>query len=134
MGRAEEMGVVMTCELTTYAPDEDEEANEITFTPTSLVSKIIMKVPPHTTHPRPSPLSPPPLVFADWGLQSEWLHSALLELDSPSTQLILTIRTSPTKPHFRLSTTSDWGGAEVDYPNERNVLETFMSERAISNS
>lgn len=44
--RAEEMGVVTTCELTTYALDEDEEANEISFTPHSLVSKIIMKVPP----------------------------------------------------------------------------------------
>jgi len=54
------MGVVTTCELTTYAPDEDEEASEIAFTPTSLVSKIIMKVasrsltlPPPTSRPYP---------------------------------------------------------------------------------
>ena len=46
ISRAEENGVVTTCELTTYAPDEDEDSNEITFTPTSLVSKIIMKVNP----------------------------------------------------------------------------------------
>ena len=42
--RAEENGVVTTCELTTYAPDEDEDSNEISFNPTTLVSKIIMKV------------------------------------------------------------------------------------------
>lgn len=105
---AEENGVVTTCELTTYAPEEDEETNGITFEPSTLQSKIIMK--------------------------SEWLHSALLELDSPSTTLVLTLRTSPRKPHFRVSTTSEWGGAEVDYPNERNVLEIFMSERGVSNS
>jgi hypothetical protein len=43
-GSAEENGVVMTSELTTYAPDEDEDSDEIVFSPTSLVSKIIMKV------------------------------------------------------------------------------------------
>jgi hypothetical protein len=42
--RLEEMGVVTTCELTTYAPDEDEDSNEITFQPVTLVSKVIMKV------------------------------------------------------------------------------------------
>jgi hypothetical protein len=41
---AEENGVVTTCELTTYAPDEDEDANEIAFNPITMVSKIIMKV------------------------------------------------------------------------------------------
>src|SRR5579859_4552856 len=41
---AEENGVVTTCELTTYEPDEDEETNEIVFNPNILVSKIIMKV------------------------------------------------------------------------------------------
>jgi len=41
---AEENGVVTTCELTTYEPDEDEETNEIIFNPNILVSKIIMKV------------------------------------------------------------------------------------------
>ena len=107
-----------TCELTTYAPDEDEDLNEITFTSTSVVSKIIMKVTRKST-----------LLTR----QSEWLYSALLELDSPSTTLVLTLRTSPSKPHFRLSTTSEWGGTEVDYPNERNVLEIFMSERNFSN-
>jgi hypothetical protein len=35
----------MSCELTTYEPDEDEDSNEIGFKPTSLVSKVIMKVP-----------------------------------------------------------------------------------------
>jgi len=66
-------------------------------------------------------------------MKSEWLHSALLDLDSPSATSVLTFRTSPRKPHFRLSTTNEWGGADVDYPNERNVLETFMSERSVSN-
>lgn len=42
--RAEENGVVTSCELTTYAPDEDEDINEIVFNPTTLVSKVIMKV------------------------------------------------------------------------------------------
>jgi len=67
-------------------------------------------------------------------MKSEWLHSALQELNTPSTTQVLTLRTSPRKPHFRLSSTSEWGGAEVDYPNERNVLETFICERAVSNS
>ena len=43
-GSSEENGVVMTSELTTYAPDEDEDSDEISFSPTSLVAKVIMKV------------------------------------------------------------------------------------------
>jgi Repair protein Rad1/Rec1/Rad17 len=43
-GSSEENGVVMTSELTTYAPDEDEDSDEIAFSPASLVSKVIMKV------------------------------------------------------------------------------------------
>jgi cell cycle checkpoint protein len=56
------------------------------------------------------------------------------ELDSPTPPHILTLLTSPQKPHFRLSTASDWGGAQVDYPNERSVLEVFQCEKAASNS
>ena len=78
-------------------------------------------------------LNPAPL-FAPLTLETELLHSALLELDTPSTSQILTLHTSSSKPHFRLSTTSDWGGAQVDYPNDRTVLEVFMSEREASNS
>ena len=48
---AEENGVVTTCELTTYEPDEDEESNEIVFSPNTLVSKIIMKVVPPSSCP-----------------------------------------------------------------------------------
>jgi hypothetical protein len=62
--RAEEGGVVTTCELTTYAPDEDEEDNEIAFSAESLVSKIIMKVPtspfPNTSPHFPTLSSPLP--------------------------------------------------------------------------
>ena len=43
----------MSCELTTYEPDEDEDSNEIGFKPTSLVSKVIMKV-PYSTFQSPS--------------------------------------------------------------------------------
>ena len=42
--RAEEGGVLTTCELTTYAPDEDEEITRVAFEPSSIVSKVIMKV------------------------------------------------------------------------------------------
>ena len=55
-----------------------------------------------------------------------------MELDTPSPNLVLQISTSPQKPHFRLSTSSEWGGAEIDYPNERNVLEIFLAERQSS--
>lgn len=68
-GSAEEGGVVTTCELTTYEPDEDDDSNEIGFDSNSLVSKIIMKVfrpslEPSTTsltpfYPPFSPIRPP---------------------------------------------------------------------------
>jgi len=49
--------VVTTCELTTYEPDEDDESNEIVFSPNTLLSKIIMKVHPSSPlSPYPSPL------------------------------------------------------------------------------
>jgi len=35
---------VTTCELTTYAPDEDEDTNAVAFEPSSIVSNVIMKV------------------------------------------------------------------------------------------
>jgi len=37
---------VTTCELTTYAPDEDEDTNAVAFQPSSIVSNVIMKVTP----------------------------------------------------------------------------------------
>ena len=80
------------------------------------------------------PFSPPLRCFFPLTLKTEWLYSALSELDTASASQILTLHTSPSKPHFRLSTTSDWGGAQVDYPNDRTVLEVFMSEREVSNS
>jgi hypothetical protein len=46
----EEGGVVTTCELTTYELDSESEGDsvDISFTPHTLTTKIIMKVP----HPR----------------------------------------------------------------------------------
>ncbi|OLL27063.1 DNA damage checkpoint control protein rad1 [Neolecta irregularis DAH-3] len=100
----EENGVLTTCELTTY---EAEEEFNISLSDGGLASKIIMK--------------------------SEWLHDAIQELETPQTEH-LTIRTSPRKPHFRLGSYGNLGSAEMDYPNDRSVLETFICPDVVKNS
>ncbi|ODQ55904.1 Rad1-domain-containing protein [Saitoella complicata NRRL Y-17804] len=100
----EEGGVVTTCELTTYEP---EEQLDISLAEGGLAQKIIMK--------------------------AEWLHDAIQELETTSPEVI-TIRSSPRRPHFRLSSRGSLGSTEMDYPNDRTVLETFICPELIENS
>ncbi|KAG2120949.1 Rad1/Rec1/Rad17, partial [Suillus discolor] len=75
-------------------------------------------------------------------LSSFWLHDALSELD-PSCEKITLIanpvadvqsahRGIPTKPLFRIQGTGAFGSTEMDYPNDREVLETFECSRSVS--
>lgn len=91
----QEGDVVTDCKLTTYAPPH---LAEIELLKDPAPHKIIMR--------------------------SEWLHEALSELTDNGGKII-TIRQSPTKPYFRLYTKGIHGSAQMDYPNERGVLETF---------
>lgn len=100
----EENGVVTTCSLTTYEPDELAEL-ELEMTP--MPDKIIMR--------------------------SEWLSDAMSELDSHGGE-VLSIRQSPNRPWFRLGVKGMLGSAQMDYPNDRSVLETFNCRADVKNS
>ncbi|KAG2366782.1 Rad1/Rec1/Rad17, partial [Suillus spraguei] len=71
-----------------------------------------------------------------------WLRDALAELD-PSCEKITLIanpvanvqsaqRGVPAKPLFRIQGTGVFGSTEMDYPNDREVLETFECSRSVS--
>ena len=66
-------------------------------------------------------------------MRSEWLHEALNELTDNGGKIV-SIRQSPVKPHFRLTTKGTHGTAQMDYPNDRNVLEVFDCYGEIRNS
>lgn len=100
----EENGVVTTCSLTTYEPDDLAEL-ELEIEP--IPDKIIMR--------------------------SEWLSDALSELESHGGD-VLSIRQSPARPWFRLSVKGLLGSAQMDYPNDRSVLETFNCRADVKNS
>lgn len=100
----EENGVITTCSLTTYEPDNLAELElEINCIP----DKIIMR--------------------------SEWLSDAMIELDSHGGD-VLSIRQSPQRPWLRLSVKGILGSAQMDYPNDRSVLETFSCKADVKNS
>lgn len=99
----EEQGVTTTCSLTTYEPDELAEL-ELESDP--VPDKIIMR--------------------------SEWLSDAISELDGSAAD-VLTIRQSPSRPWFRLSVKGLLGSAQMDYPNDRSVLETFQCRADVKN-
>lgn len=100
----EENGVTTTCALTTYEPDQLAELELESDPPPS---KLIMR--------------------------SEWLSDAISELDSNGGD-VLTIRQSPKRPFFRLSVKGLLGSAQMDYPNDRSVLETFTCKIDVKNS
>lgn len=100
----EENGVVTTCALTTYEPEDLAEL-ELEMNP--MPDKIIMR--------------------------SEWLSDAMSELDSHGGD-VLSIRQSPQRPWFRLSVKGILGSAQMDYPNDRSVLETFNCRADVKNS
>ncbi|KAH7910613.1 Rad1/Rec1/Rad17 [Hygrophoropsis aurantiaca] len=108
-------GPTTTCEITTYDP---EPMIELPFDGDQTVLKIIFK-------------------------SSSWLREALSELD-PSCDKITFIsnpaddvrraqpRNAATKPLFRILATGSFGSTEMDYPNDREVLETFECTHPIS--
>lgn len=96
----EEAGVITSCELTTYEPDPPSRMG---FDDDRRVQKIIMK--------------------------SEWLKDALLDVDSTSTKVsFLTYppQSASTVPTFRLCTNSLMGTSEMQFPSDRDVLDTFQ--------
>ncbi|THH21077.1 hypothetical protein EW146_g419 [Bondarzewia mesenterica] len=105
-------GLTATCEITTY---EAEPHLELPFDAEQTVLKIILK--------------------------SSWLRDALSELD-PSCEKLTFIGNPPTqtassrastsrtpgpvaKPMLRIQAAGTFGSTEMDYPNDREVLETF---------
>ncbi|EGN96243.1 hypothetical protein SERLA73DRAFT_185884 [Serpula lacrymans var. lacrymans S7.3] len=102
-------GPTTTCEITTF----DSEPNiELPFDADQLVLKIIFK-------------------------SSSWLRDALSELDPSCDKLTFIanpaadVRRGPRlgraqeKPLFRIQASGTFGSTEMDYPNDREVLETF---------
>ncbi|KAI9056960.1 Rad1-domain-containing protein [Trametes sanguinea] len=97
-------GPTATCEITTWDP---EPRLELAFDSDAAVLKIILK--------------------------SSWLRDALSEID-PSTEKLTIIGNPPPPPGraartsappcFRLKAVGQFGSTEMDYPNDREVLET----------
>ncbi|EJD05934.1 Rad1-domain-containing protein [Fomitiporia mediterranea MF3/22] len=107
-------GPTTTCELVTYEPD-DQLSLEIDSQ--DIVIKCIFK--------------------------SSWLRDALSEVD-PSCEKITFIgnptvpetslqRGSP-RPLFRIQAVGPFGSTEIDYPNDREVLEAFECDSNVSYS
>ncbi|KAK0434060.1 Rad1/Rec1/Rad17 [Desarmillaria tabescens] len=110
-------GPTTTCEISTY---DAEPHLELPFDLEKMVLKIILK--------------------------SEWLRDALSELD-PSCEKLTFIGNPPPredpqrqkaksrvglKPMLRIQATGTFGSTEMDYPNDRDVLETFDCAQTIS--
>ena len=100
----EDQSIVTKCELTTYEPDDLVDL-ELRSDP--IPNKIIMK--------------------------GEWLVDAITELDASQTD-ILNIRQCPRRPFFRISAKALLGSIQMDYPNERSVLETFICSTESKNN
>ncbi|KIJ69664.1 hypothetical protein HYDPIDRAFT_106321 [Hydnomerulius pinastri MD-312] len=116
-------GPTTTCEIATFDPEPNIE---LPFDGDQTVLKIIFK-------------------------SSSWLRDALSELD-PSCEKITLICNPPAdsthrrgatsgggtgagaggKPLFRIKASGAFGSTEMDYPNDREVLETFECARSVS--
>lgn len=106
-------GPTTTCKITTFDP---EPHLELEFDNSQMVLKIILK--------------------------SSWLRDALSELD-PSCDKLTFIGTPPleqgsrqrprddAKPMLRIQAAGTFGSTEMDYPNDRDVLETFECRRSV---
>ncbi|KAF9048296.1 Rad1-domain-containing protein [Hymenopellis radicata] len=109
-------GPTTTCEISTY---DAEPHLELPFESERMVLKIILK--------------------------SSWLRDALSELD-PSCEKLTFIGNPPPsedpgqarkvkvalKPMLRIQATGTFGSTEMDYPNDRDVLESFECSRIVS--
>ncbi|KAI0345214.1 Rad1-domain-containing protein [Trametopsis cervina] len=97
-------GPTVTCEVTTFDP---EPRLELPFDADQTALRIILK--------------------------SSWLRDALSEID-PSCEKLTIIGSPPppegraprasAPPRLRLKAVGNWGSTEMDYPNDREVLET----------
>ncbi|KAH6918975.1 Rad1/Rec1/Rad17 [Coprinopsis sp. MPI-PUGE-AT-0042] len=113
-------GPTTTCEITTYDPEPQLDLN---FDNSKLVLKIILK--------------------------SSWLRDALSELDPSCEKLTLMGNPSldesrdpsstgrrpqkraPTTPLFRIQANGTFGSTEMDYPDDKEVLETFECSQRV---
>ncbi|KAF5360515.1 hypothetical protein D9756_004883 [Leucocoprinus leucothites] len=112
------VGPTTTCEISTYEP---EPYLDFGFDPEKVVLRIILK--------------------------SSWFRDALSELD-PSYDKLTFIsnppemsdnpmtgksrRRNPTKPILRIKAGGNFGSTEMDYPNDRDVLESFECMQSVS--
>ncbi|KIJ17110.1 hypothetical protein PAXINDRAFT_175701 [Paxillus involutus ATCC 200175] len=116
-------GPTTTCEISTFDPEPNIE---LPFDGDQTVLKIIFK-------------------------SSSWLRDALSELD-PSCEKITFISNpaldvgrgtggrrgsaggtgGPSKPLFRITASGAFGSTEMDYPNDKEVLETFECSRSLT--
>ncbi|KAF9444331.1 Rad1-domain-containing protein [Macrolepiota fuliginosa MF-IS2] len=111
-------GPTTTCEISTYEP---EPQLDLDFDNDRMILKIILK--------------------------SSWFRDALSELD-PSCDKLTFVSNPPemtnnprngkqrkgsaTKPILRIKAGGNFGTTEMDYPNDRDVLESFECTRSIS--
>ncbi|GJF00585.1 Rad1-domain-containing protein [Phanerochaete sordida] len=104
-------GALATVELTTFDP---EPALELPFDSDRTVLKIILK--------------------------SSWLRDALSELDTSSEKLTIIGNPAPppgraqrgSAPRLRLKAVGTFGSTEMDYPNDREVLETCECDDVVN--
>ncbi|KAJ3051060.1 ssDNA endodeoxyribonuclease [Rhizophlyctis rosea] len=97
--------IVTQCRVSTYDPDEMLDLQSV-FAEERTVCKVIMK--------------------------STWLKSAFSEIDTTATSISLLL--SPHPPFFRLSASGLAGEAEMDYPKDTDVLESFQCYDTINYS
>ncbi|EPQ58545.1 Rad1-domain-containing protein [Gloeophyllum trabeum ATCC 11539] len=101
-------GPTATCELTTFDP---EGPVEIEFAQNTVNMHIILK--------------------------SSWLRDALSELDPSCEKLTFVCTPAPQgnnasrTPLFRILAEGMFGSTEMDYPNDREVLETFICTQPV---
>ncbi|KAJ7677254.1 Rad1/Rec1/Rad17 [Mycena rosella] len=117
-------GPTTTCEITTY---EAEPHLQLPFEPDRMQGKPVSPV--KSTH--------------QLRTQSSWLRDALSELD-PSCDKLTFIGNPPpatngkqrrladATPMLRIQAAGTFGSTEMDYPNDRDVLETFECTRPVS--
>ncbi|GAA95265.1 hypothetical protein E5Q_01921 [Mixia osmundae IAM 14324] len=112
----EESGVVTTCEITTFVP---EEILDISFREELRVQKVIMK--------------------------SEWLLNALSEAEKSCDRICFTfasaednpaaIRAGRPRPLFRVEALTDVGSsAEMEFPFDQDIVESFECVGMVSNT
>ncbi|TFK46027.1 Rad1-domain-containing protein [Heliocybe sulcata] len=103
-------GPTATCEITTFDSDPEDRL-EVEIDNEDIALKVILK--------------------------SSWLRDALSELDpscekltffgNPPSQSNNTSRSTPS-PLFRILAEGMFGSTEMDYPNDREVVETFICQ------